>query len=121
MLRHTKWINEAITCGPYLSHRALVKFFTLSRAVERWNLSSVSLLLSLFFKINQREYDTMVPSYSTLYSLNMWSSWVRRKGTTQVMYIAKLKDGPKKVMKTFALIWKRFSRWYDGGGENEIT
>jgi hypothetical protein len=31
-----------------------VKFFTLSWAVERWNLSSVSLLLSLFFK-NQLE------------------------------------------------------------------
>jgi hypothetical protein len=27
----------------------------------------------------------------------MWSSWVREKGTTQVMYIAKLNDGPKGV------------------------
>jgi hypothetical protein len=27
----------------------------------------------------------------------MWSSWVRRKGTTQVMYIAKLKYGQKRV------------------------
>jgi hypothetical protein len=27
----------------------------------------------------------------------MWSSWVKRKGTTQVMCIAKLKDGPKSV------------------------
>jgi hypothetical protein len=27
----------------------------------------------------------------------MWSSWVNEKGTTQVMYIAKLKDGPKRV------------------------
>jgi hypothetical protein len=50
----------------------------------------------------------------------MWSSWVRRKGTTQVMYIAKLKDGAKRVMKTFSMIWKRFSKWYDGGGENRI-
>jgi hypothetical protein len=31
--------------------------------VERWNFLSVSLLLSLFFKINQREYDTMVPQH----------------------------------------------------------
>jgi hypothetical protein len=31
----------------------------------------------------------------------MWSSWVKEKGTTQVMYIAKLKDGPKRVKKTF--------------------
>jgi hypothetical protein len=29
----------------------------------------------------------------------MWSSWVKRKGTTKVMYIAKLKDGPKEVRK----------------------
>jgi hypothetical protein len=63
MLRLTKWINEAIPCDPYLSHGALVEFFTLSWAVERWNLSSVSLLLSLFFKINQREYDTLVPQH----------------------------------------------------------
>jgi hypothetical protein len=140
MLRLTKWINEAIPYGPYLSHGALVEFFTLSWVVERWNLSYVSLLLSLFFKINQREYDTMVPqhytlghsfwyvvphltsiivpSHPTLYRLYMWSSWVRRKGTTQVMYIAKLKDGSKRVMKTFSMIWKRFLKWYDGGGES---
>jgi hypothetical protein len=31
----------------------------------------------------------------------MWSSWVKEKGTTQVMYIAKLKDGPKRVKKNF--------------------
>jgi hypothetical protein len=75
------------------------------------------------FEINQREYDIMVPqhwalrhsfwyvvphlgsrivpSHPTLYRLNMWSSWVRRKGTTQVMYIAKLKDGTKRVKKIF--------------------
>jgi hypothetical protein len=34
----------------------------------------------------------------------MWSSWVKRKGTTQVMYIIKLKDGPKRVKKTFSMI-----------------
>jgi hypothetical protein len=34
----------------------------------------------------------------------MWRSWVRRKGTTQVMYIAKLKDGTKRVKKTFSMI-----------------
>jgi hypothetical protein len=61
MLRLTKQITEAIPCGPYLSHGALVEFFTLSWVVERWNLSSVYLLLSLFFKINRREYETMVP------------------------------------------------------------
>jgi hypothetical protein len=37
----------------------------------------------------------------------MWSSLVKRKGTTQVMYIAKLKDGPKRDEKTFSMILKR--------------
>jgi hypothetical protein len=37
----------------------------------------------------------------------VWSSWVKRKGTTQVMFIAKLKDGPKRVKKTFSIILKR--------------
>jgi hypothetical protein len=34
----------------------------------------------------------------------MWSSWVKRKGTIQVMYIVKLNDGPKRVKKTFSMI-----------------
>jgi hypothetical protein len=34
----------------------------------------------------------------------MCCSWVKRKGTTQVMYITKLKDGPKRFKKTFSLI-----------------
>jgi hypothetical protein len=50
----------------------------------------------------------------------MWSSRVKKKGTTQVMYIVKLKDDPKRVKKIFSMIWKRFSKWYDGGGENGI-
>jgi hypothetical protein len=50
----------------------------------------------------------------------MWRSWVKEKGTTQVMYIAKLNDGPKRVKKAFSMIWKRFSKWYDGGRENGI-
>jgi hypothetical protein len=29
------------------------------------------------------------------------------------MYIAKLKDGPKRVKKIFSMIWKKFSKWYD--------
>jgi hypothetical protein len=37
----------------------------------------------------------------------MWSSWVKRKDTTQVMYIAKLNDGPKRVKKTFSMTLKR--------------
>jgi hypothetical protein len=49
----------------------------------------------------------IIPSHPTLYRLNMWNSWVRRKDTTQVMYITKLKDGPKRVKKNFSMILKR--------------
>jgi hypothetical protein len=38
----------AIPCDPYSPHGALVEFFTLSWVIERWSLSSVALLLSLF-------------------------------------------------------------------------
>jgi hypothetical protein len=65
--------------------------------------------------------STIVPSYPTLYRLNMWSSWVRRKSTTQVMYIAKLKDGTKKIKKISQRFWKEILKWYDGGRENGIT
>jgi hypothetical protein len=34
----------------------------------------------------------------------MWSLWVMEKGTTQIMYIAKLKDSPKRVKKIFSMI-----------------
>jgi hypothetical protein len=50
---------------------------------------------------------TIVPFDPTLYRLNMWSSWVRRKGTTQVMYIAKLNDGAKRVKNFFSMILER--------------
>jgi hypothetical protein len=39
----------------------------------------------------------------------MWSSQVKRKGVTQVRYIAKLKDGPKRVKKTVSIILERVS------------
>jgi hypothetical protein len=48
--------------------------------------------------------STNVPSHPTLYRLNMWSSWVKEKGTTHVMYITMLEDGPKRVKKTFSMI-----------------
>jgi hypothetical protein len=50
LFKLNKRINVAIPCGPYLPHWAFVEFFTLSWVVERWNISSVSLLLSLFLK-----------------------------------------------------------------------
>jgi hypothetical protein len=37
----------------------------------------------------------------------MWISWVKEKGTTQVMYIAKLRDGAKRVKKIFSMILER--------------
>jgi hypothetical protein len=37
----------------------------------------------------------------------MWSSWIKRKGTTQVMYIAKLKDDPKRAAKFSQMILER--------------
>jgi hypothetical protein len=49
----------------------------------------------------------------------MWSSWVRGKGTIQVMYIAKLKDGTKGVKKTFSMILEKVFEmvWWRGGGD----
>jgi hypothetical protein len=45
-----------------------------------------------------------------------------RKGTTQVMYIAKIKDGPKRVMKTFSMILERVLEvvWWRGRKWNHI-
>jgi hypothetical protein len=37
----------------------------------------------------------------------MWSSRVKRKGMTQVIYIAKIKNDPKGAKKTFSIILER--------------
>jgi hypothetical protein len=37
----------------------------------------------------------------------MWSSWVKTKSTTQVMYIGKLKDSLKRAKKTFSIFLER--------------
>jgi hypothetical protein len=52
----------------------------------------------------------------------MWNSWVKEKGTTQVMYIAKLKDGPKRVKKTFSMISEMIFEmvWWSGRKWNHI-
>jgi hypothetical protein len=52
----------------------------------------------------------------------MWSSWVKEKGTTQVMYIANLKDGPKRVKKIFSMILERVFKmvWWRGRKWNHI-
>jgi hypothetical protein len=51
----------------------------------------------------------------------MWSSWVKEKGTTQVMYIAKLRDGAKRVKKIFSTILERIFKMVWWRGENGIT
>jgi hypothetical protein len=63
-----------------------------------------------------------IPFHPTLWRLNMWSSWVKKKGTTQVMYIAKLKDGPKRFKKTFSMILERLFEmvWWRGRKWNHI-
>jgi hypothetical protein len=50
----------------------------------------------------------------------MWSSWVKEKGTTQVMYITKVKNGPKRVKKTLSMILKRVFEmvWWRGEMES---
>jgi hypothetical protein len=45
--------------------------------------------------------------HPTLYKLNMWSSLVKTKDTTQIIHIAKLKDGPKRAMKPSQMILER--------------
>jgi hypothetical protein len=47
----------------------------------------------------------------------MWSSWVTEKGTTQVIYIAKLNDGPTRVKKFFSMILERV--FWNGKMEGE--
>jgi hypothetical protein len=72
----TKWINVAIPCGPYLPHGAFCKTLTLSWAVERWNLSSVSLLLSLFFKSIGENMITMILWFLSIsHSNTLFSMW----------------------------------------------
>jgi hypothetical protein len=65
--------------------------------------------------------STIVPSHPTIYRPNMWSSWVRRKGTTQVMYVAKLKDGQKTVKKILSMLLERVFEMVWWRGENGIT
>jgi hypothetical protein len=51
----------------------------------------------------------------------MLSSWVKEKGTTQVMYIGKLRDGLKRVKKIFSMILERVYKMVPWRGENAIT
>jgi hypothetical protein len=52
----------------------------------------------------------------------MWSSWVKEKGTTQATYIAKLRDGLKRVKKSFSMLLERVFKivWWRGRKWNHI-
>jgi hypothetical protein len=80
MLKLTKWINVAILCGPYLPHGAFVEFFTLSWAIERWNLSFMSLLLSLLLKSIIKKMIAMI----------LWFLNIRHSGTLFDMWFLTL-------------------------------
>jgi hypothetical protein len=71
MLKLIKWINVAIPCGPYLPDVAFMEFFTSSWAIERWNLSSVSLVLSLLLKSIGENMITII----------LWFLNIRHSGT----------------------------------------
>jgi hypothetical protein len=90
LLKLTKQINVAIPCGPYLPHEPFVEFFTLSWAVERWILSSVSLLHSLFLKLigekmilwflNIRHSDTLFGMWFLTSAQQMFLFFLPSKG-----------------------------------------
>jgi hypothetical protein len=63
-----------IPYSPYLTHGALVEFFTLSWVVERWNLSSVSLLLSPFLESIRENMIAMI----------LWFLNIRHSGTLRL-------------------------------------
>jgi hypothetical protein len=105
--------------------------YTISWVVERWNLLSMSLLLSLFLKTTQREFCNeymrfLILSYSNTtlvcvsspwlnnYSFSsyhlkadMWSSGAGKKIVTYAIYIAKLRDSSKRVKKCYKSIWRQ--------------
>jgi hypothetical protein len=77
-----------IPCGPYLPHGALVEIFTLCWVVERWNLSSVSLLLSPFLKSIGENMIAMI----------LWFLNLRHSGTLFGMWF------PTSAQQMFLLI-----------------
>jgi hypothetical protein len=120
MLRLTKRINEAIPCGPCLSHGALVEFFTLSWVVERWNLSSTSLLLSLFFKIShvycqakglsKKRNEVFLNDLKTVFEMVWWRgrklNHIKRVFEVEVFSSAQNIDFPfylKRFLELFSL------------------
>jgi hypothetical protein len=88
MLKLTKRINVAIPCGPYLPHGAFVEFFTLSWEVERWNLLSLSLLLSPFLKLTIENMITMILWFLNIrHSVTLFGMWFLTSAQQMFLFI----------------------------------
>jgi hypothetical protein len=88
LFKLTKWINLVIPCGHYLPHGAFVEFFTLSWAVERWNLSFVSLLLSLFLKSIRENMITIILWFINIrHSYTLFGMWFLTSAQQMFLFI----------------------------------
>jgi hypothetical protein len=87
MPRLIKQINAAIPYGPYLPHGVFVEFFILSWTVERWNLSSVSLLLSLFLKsIGENLVTKIIWFFNLRHSDTLFLCLFPHLGSTNILF-----------------------------------
>jgi hypothetical protein len=88
ILKLTKWINVAIPCGPYLPRWVFVEFFTSCWVVKRWNLSSVSLLLSLFLKLIGENMITMILWFLNIrHSDTIFGMWFHTSDQPMFLFI----------------------------------
>jgi hypothetical protein len=99
MLRLTRQINAAIPYGPYLPLGAFVKFFTLFWVVQRWNISFVSLLLSLFLELIRENMVTMTVWFLNLRHLGRLFGVFPHLGSTDIPFSSyPLKDKYVELM-----------------------
>jgi hypothetical protein len=76
VLRHTKWINEVIACGPYLPHRAFCEIFHL--VMGGWKVEPFVRFFPTqpLFEINRREYNTVILWFLNIrYSGTLFGMW----------------------------------------------
>jgi hypothetical protein len=87
MLKLTKWINVDLTIPTYLME-LFVEFFTSSLAVERWNLSFVSLLPSLFLKSIRENMITMILWFlNSRHSHTLFGMWFLTSAQPMFLFI----------------------------------
>jgi hypothetical protein len=111
-----------IPCGTYLPHGALVEIFTLSWAVERWNLSSVSLLLSLLLKSIGENMIAMILWFLNIrHSGTLFGMWFLTSAQQLLLLILPSIGSAIVPSHSSQWFWKGFLKWTDGGGENGIT